>query len=146
MRAPRYGRWLRMNSAFSEPSALNRTSWNRKPAYPGSSLSRRRNRAGMMRSVSTFGRSMGSAAAVRCVKACISGGERAHVGEPPRDRGRRGHRGGHEMRAGALALPPLEVAVRGRRHALALARGLAVHPNAHRAPCLAPLEARVEKD
>src|SRR5207247_6573768 len=49
-------------------------------------------------------------------------------------------------RAGTLALAPLEVAVRRRRHPLALARGLAVHPDAHRAARLAPLEAGLEKD
>src|SRR5881397_3660176 len=123
IRAPRYGRWLRTNSAFSEPSALNRTSWKRKLAYSGTSLSRRRKRAGMIRSVSTFGRSMGTAMAVRRVKGCISGVERADVGETARDGRRRGHRGRHEMRAGALALAPLEISVRGRRDTLALARG-----------------------
>src|SRR6266446_744976 len=135
-----------MNSGFSEPSALNRTSWKRKPAYSGTSLSLRRKRAGMIRSVSTFGRSIGSATAVRRVKACISGVERADVGEPARDGGGRRHRRRHEMRPGALALAPLEVAVRGRRHALALAGGLAVHPDAHRTARLPPLEAGVEED
>src|SRR5438876_8581369 len=36
--APRYGAWFRTNSGFSEPSALKRTSWKRKPAYPGAPL------------------------------------------------------------------------------------------------------------
>src|SRR5690242_1288970 len=77
----------------------------------------------MTRSVSTLGRSIGAA-----------GG------------GSRGHRRRHEVRAGALALASLEVAVRGGGHALALARGLAVHAHAHRAAGLAPLEARVAED
>src|SRR5205807_2769865 len=46
----------------------------------------------------------------------------------------------------ALALAPLEVAVGGGGHALALARRLAVHPHAHRAAGLAPLEARLDED
>src|SRR5205085_665998 len=44
-----------------------------------------------------------------------------------------------------FSLPSLEVAVRRRRHALALAREIAVHADAHRASRLAPLETGVEK-
>src|SRR6266508_5546681 len=45
------------------------------------------------------------------------------------------------MRAGALALAPFEVAVGGRGDALVLARRVTVHPDAHGAAGLAPLEA-----
>src|SRR5437899_13052242 len=50
------------------------------------------------------------------------------------------------MRARPLALPAFEVAVRRGRHALTRARGLAVHPDAHRTPRLAPLEAGLTED
>src|ERR1700741_1484851 len=109
----RYGGWSRLSSACPEPAALNRTSWNRKLAYSGTSLSRRRKRAGMIRSVSTFGRLIGIATAGTRGKGCISGAERPHGGEAPGDGGRRGHRRGHEMRAGGLPLAALEVPVGG---------------------------------
>src|SRR3989454_8479699 len=56
------------------------------------------------------------------------------------------HRRRHQVRARALALAPLEVAVGGGGHAFALTRGLAVHPHAHRAAGLAPLEAGLDED
>ncbi len=49
--------------------------------------------------------------------------EVANVDESTLDRGRRGHRRRHEMRAPAAALPALEVPVRGRRATLAWAPG-----------------------
>src|SRR5213078_1170778 len=114
--APRYGAWFRTNSGFSEPSALKRTSWKRKPAYPGAPL--------------------GFTTALK----------RADVGEAARHRGGGRHRRRHQVRARALALTSFEVAIRGGGHALALARGLAVHPHAHRAARLAPLEAGRDED
>src|SRR5215831_7769651 len=146
IRAPRYGGWFRMKSGRSDPSALKRTSWNRKREYSGTLRSLRRKRAGMTRSVSTLGRSIGSPTAVSFVNGSTSGSERPHVGEPGGDRGGRGHRRRHQMSARALALAPLEVAIRRRRHALAGGRRLAVHPDAHRAAGFAPLEAGLAED
>src|SRR2546430_1644054 len=144
--APRYGAWFRTNSGFSEPSALKRTSRKRKPAYPGAPLGFTRKRAGMMRSVSMLGRSSGAATAVSLVKGSTSALKRADVGEAARHRGGGRHRRRHQVRARALALTSFEVAIRGGGHALALARGLAVHPHAHRAARLAPLEAGRDED
>src|SRR3954468_3092662 len=50
------------------------------------------------------------------------------------------------MRAGAAALAALEVAVRGRRHALARRRDVGVHAQAHRAARAAPVEAGRAED
>ena len=47
---------------------------------------------------------------------------------------------------GPPALAPDEVTVRGRRDALTRQPGVAVHPDAHRAPRLAPFEARVDEE
>src|SRR3989304_5275947 len=99
----------------------------------------------MMRSVSTLGRSSGAATPVSVVKGRMLARQAPDVDEAARDGGRRRHRGRHEMGARALALAALEVAVGGGGHALALARRLAVHADAHRAARLAPLEARSEE-
>src|SRR6266478_4004970 len=105
-----------------------------------------------------FGRSLGTAAAVSVVKGCMlapspyplprwgRGMKVADVGEPSGDGGGRRHGRAHEMRAGALALAPLEVAVGRRGDALVLARRVAVHPDAHGAAGLAPLEAGRHED
>src|SRR5262249_4174505 len=146
MRAARYGAWFRMNSARSDPSASKRTSWNRKREYSGTLRSLRRKRSGITRSVSTLGRAIGSPTAVSFVNGSTSGSERPHVGEPAGDRGGRGHRRRHQMRARALALAPFEITIRRRRHALAGGRRLAVHPDAHRAARLPPLEAGLAED
>src|SRR6266571_3269459 len=74
------------------------------------------------------------------------GRQSADVGETAGDGGRRGHGRAHEMRAGALALAPLEVAVGRRGDALVLARRVAVHPDAHGAAGFAPLEAGRRED
>src|SRR5712692_3171580 len=118
----------------------------------------------MMRSVSMFGRSMGTAVAFSVVNGSMSltpdllssncaplprwgrGRQRPHVGESARDGGGRGHGGTHEMRARALALAALEVPVGGRGHALSGARPVAIHADAHGAAGLAPLEARRLED
>src|SRR5262249_56438059 len=118
----------------------------RKLAYSGTLLSLRRKRAGMTRSVSTFGRSIGTATAVTRVKACTLHPERADVGESAGHRRRSRHGRRHQVGARALALAPLEVPVRCGGHPLALAGPIAVHPHAHRAAGLAPLESRLHED
>src|SRR4051812_2153001 len=50
------------------------------------------------------------------------------------------------MRPSTLALPPLEVAVRGRGATLAGLQNIGVHAEAHRAACVSPLEASFRKD
>src|SRR5512145_2298956 len=62
------------------------------------------------------------------------------------DRRRRGHRRADEMGTPAGALAPLEIAVRGRGTALAGLQAVLVHPKAHGAAGLSPLEARVAED
>src|SRR6059058_1648366 len=70
---------------------------------------------------------------------------RAHVREVSRHGGGGGHGGADEVRAPALALSALEVAVARRGAALARTQDVGVHPQAHRAAGLAPLEARLTK-
>ena len=60
MRPSRYGGELYTKS-FSEPSSLKRKSWNRNREYSGSFLPRRRNRAGIIWSVSQLAMSIGTA-------------------------------------------------------------------------------------
>src|SRR6266571_6548417 len=111
-----------MKSPFSDPSGLKRTSWKKYLPNPAS-LGLRRKRAGMTRSVLMFGRSMGTATAVSVVNGSMgfsSGFQGADVGEPSGDGGGRRHGRAHEVRAGALALAPLEVAVGGRGDAFVL--------------------------
>src|SRR5262245_51389952 len=73
---------------------------------------------------------------VRVSSVQIGGG-----GEGAGDGGGRGHGGGDEVGAPAPALAALEVAVAGRRRALARGQLVGVHGQAHRAPGLAPVEA-----
>src|SRR5262245_3217417 len=98
----------------------------------------------MMRSVSTLARSMGAATAVSATNASTSGlavaQELAHIGEAARHRGGRRHRRAHQVRPDARTLAALEVAVRRGRDALTASTEVAVHPDAHRASGLAPLE------
>src|SRR5258705_4377912 len=63
--------------------------------------------------------------------------------EVPSDGRRRGNRRRNEMRAPTRTLPALEVPVRRRRAALAGSEDVRVHPQAHRAARVAPLEARI---
>src|SRR4051794_28473622 len=63
------------------------------------------------------------------------------VDEVALDRRRGGHLGRDEVRAPAAPLAALEVAVRGRRAALAGLEDVGVHAQAHRAPRAAPVEA-----
>src|ERR1700677_1039390 len=69
-----------------------------------------------------------------------------YVDETAGDRSRRGHCGRHKMGAAPIALTALEIAGRGRSAALAWAKLVGVHREAHRAAGLAPLEARGEED
>eukprot|EP00955_Chlamydomonas_euryale_P085065 364050-Chlamydomonas_euryale.AAC.16 len=69
--------------------------------------------------------------------------ELAHVGETPRNGGRRCHCGGHEVRAATGALAALEVAVGRGRAALARLQLVGVHGQAHGAAGLAPVKARL---
>mmetsp|Transcript_21030 Transcript_21030/g.62929 ORF Transcript_21030/g.62929 Transcript_21030/m.62929 type:complete len:464 (-) Transcript_21030:754-2145(-) len=72
--------------------------------------------------------------------------ELAHVGETPRNGGRRCHCGGHEVRAATGALAALEVAVGRGRAALARLQLVGVHGQAHGAAGLAPVKARLDED
>src|SRR5437588_5151337 len=63
------------------------------------------------------------------------------VHEVSLDRRRRRHRRADQVRPSPGALPPLEVAVGSRRAALPGAQDIRIHPEAHRAPRLPPLEA-----
>src|ERR1700685_1010982 len=63
-----------------------------------------------------------------------------------RDGGSRGHRRRDQVRAALIALPPLEIAVRGRSAALAGCKLVGIHAETHRAAGLAPLEAGTNKD
>src|ERR1051325_9741336 len=62
----------------------------------------------------------------------------AHVRQGALDGSSRRHRRAHQMRAAAGALPALEVAVRGRRAALAGLEPVGVHGETHRAALDAP--------
>src|SRR5438067_1008365 len=64
----------------------------------------------------------------------------ADVDEVAFDRRGGGHLGADEMGAAPAALATLEVAVRGRRAALARAQRVRVHAQAHRAAGAAPIE------
>src|SRR5688572_16895181 len=66
--------------------------------------------------------------------------EAPNVDEVPGDRSGRRHRGAHQMRPAAGPLTAFEVAVGGRRTAVAGRKLVVVHAEAHRAARLAPLE------
>ena len=67
-------------------------------------------------------------------------------GQRAADSGGRRDRHGHQVRAPALALPALEVAVGRRRAALLRSELVGVHAEAHRAAGTAPLRTRVDED
>src|SRR5690606_38995696 len=67
-------------------------------------------------------------------------------GQRPPHGGRGGDERGDEVGAPALALAPLEVAVGGRGGPLSRLELVGVHPQAHRAPGVAPLGAELEED
>src|SRR4051794_41562414 len=103
----------------------------------------------MIWSVSTLLRRSGTPAPVCEVNASMSAllsgrCERLEVGgrrQRPAHRGRRGHGDRDQVGAPALALPALEVAVGGRRAALAGLEGVGGHAQAHRAARAPPLGA-----
>src|SRR5256884_9149656 len=105
----------------------------------------------MIWSVSTSLRSSGTARAMISCTASINAPpasvEILRGREPARDRGRRGHRGGDEVRAAPLALAPLAVAIRRRRAPLAGRQLVGVHGEAHRAArFVAPSEAGLDEN
>src|SRR5476649_2800143 len=103
----------------------------------------------MIWSVSTLAWSIGTATALRVVKASmvvLLGQELAHVGEVAGDGGGSRHRRAHQMGAHAAALTADEIAVRGRGDALSGHAHVAVDGDAHRAAWLAPFEAGVDED
>src|SRR5438045_4105876 len=70
----------------------------------------------------------------------------AYVGEVAHERGGGGHRRAHEVGAAAGALAAFEVAVGRARATLPGFEDVGVHPEAHRAAGLPPLEARLRED
>src|SRR2546423_9075435 len=102
-----------------------------------------RNCLGMMASVSTLARSRGATRPVWTRNGCIecSGLRRQapHVDEVARDGRGRGHRRAHEMRAPAVPLAALEVAVgRGRAALARLEAGVGPGPGPPATPAPAP--------
>src|SRR3954451_16146677 len=104
----------------------------------------------MIWSVSTAVRRSGTATPV-----CVVNGSMSHLrrGQDIRwraqgaaDRGRRGDDGRDEGGAAALALPALEVAVRGRGAPLPRRQLVRVHPETHGAAGEAPLRPEVGED
>src|SRR5215217_8047289 len=93
----------------------------------------------MIWSVSTLLRRSGTPTPVRLVNFSMSGLQVGGGRERAPDRGGRGDRHGHQVRAAALALPSLEVAVGRRSAALAGGELVGVHAQTHRAPGAAPL-------
>src|SRR5215472_15483954 len=97
--------------------------------------------AGMIWSVSTSRRSSATARpSMRLIPGMLQVSWQREVSG---DGGGRRHGWRHEVGAPAGALAPLEVAVAGRRRALARSQDVAVHAQAHRAARRAPLEAGV---
>src|SRR5256712_10184755 len=66
--------------------------------------------------------------------------------QPPRAARARRHRRAHQVGTAAPPLPPLEVPVGGRGAALAGLQNVGVHAEAHRAPRVTPLEARLSEN
>src|SRR3982074_607964 len=81
-----------------------------------------------------------------CSSAPDSSAPNPDVDELAGDGGGGGHRGRHQMGAALVALPALEIAVRGRGATLARLELVRVHGEAHGASGLAPFEARRDKD
>src|SRR5436190_16233680 len=99
--------------------------------------------------VSIFGISSGAATAVKAVNASMdarSGRQPAHVGDAPGHRGGGDHGGTHDMGERAAALTAFEIAVGGRRAALAGSDKLAVGPVAHGAAGVPPFQAGIAKN
>src|SRR6266581_7451324 len=100
----------------------------------------------MIWSVSTLARSSGATRAFKMVNRSIKSSPLANVDEVPCDRRRCGHLRAHEVGPAARALPPFEIAVRGRSAALARLEPVRVHAQAHGAARFAPLEAGILED
>src|SRR5512132_708690 len=133
---------------FRTKAGSLRHSANRNGAKPVRSI-RFRNSAGMIWSVSTSERSMGSTVPVWVVKGRIPlpsvrySSLDAQVGrgaEVAGDGGGRGDGGADQMGPATLALAALEVPVRCRGAPFAGGELIRVHPQAHRAPGIAPVE------
>src|SRR5881275_2875164 len=107
---------------------------------------RLRNCFGMIWSVSTFSLSSGAASPVWRTNGCIASLPLPDIDEVPLHRRRGRHGRTDEVRPAQLALPALEVPVGGRGAALAGLENVRVHPQAHRAACLAPVESRFPED
>src|SRR3954469_15914967 len=96
---------------------------------------------GMMASVSTFARSSGATMPVCTRNGCMavpSARQAPDVDEMTGDRSGRRHGGADQVRAPAVTLAALEVAVGRGRAALARLEPVVVHGEAHRAARLAP--------
>ena len=130
------------------PSSSKRQSKKRNSPKPVRSM-RFRNCLGMIWSVSTLARSSGATTpatwrrrrSIRPPPRLPRGSNVADVDEVAGDGRGGGHLRADQVRAAALALAALEVAVGGRGAALARLQDVGVHPQAHRAAGLAPLEA-----
>src|SRR3990172_1553840 len=103
------------------------------------------NCAGMIWSVSTLTRGSGATIPVSFLNGSMSL-PLPYVHEVAGDGRRRRHLRAHEVGAPALPLPPLEVAVGAGGAALARLQDVRVHPQAHRAAGLPPLEPGVDED
>ena len=68
------------------------------------------------------------------------------VGQVPGEGGRGGHRRGEQVGPTTTPLAPLEVAIGGGGAALARLQDVGIHPQAHRAPGVPPLEPRLLED
>src|SRR5215207_5058174 len=141
MRAPWYSGRFRTNSGSCRQAEKRASS---KPVF----VTRFRNTAGMIWSVSTFERRSGTAVPVTVLILSISALlpfalEIPRARERSANGGRRSDERGDEVGATALALPALEVAVGGRCAAFAWRQLVGVHSEAHRATREAPLGAEL---
>src|SRR5688500_13442257 len=100
----------------------------------------------MIWSVSTSARSRNETPPSMAFTGSMRSAPITDVDEMALDRGRGGHLRAYEVSAPALALAPLEVAVRGRGATLTRAQDVRVHPQAHRAARRAPVEAGGAED
>src|SRR6516165_6967320 len=102
---------------------------------------------GAIRSVLMLSISSGAAGPTSVVSAVISLSHQfARIGNGAGTCGRRRNDRACQMRAAARALTPDKITVRGRHAALAARHDVAVGPDAHGAPGLAPLKASGAED
>src|SRR6185369_7800820 len=76
-------------------------------------------------------------------KSCLSKLPLPDIREVSLNRCRRRHHRTHEVRAPAASLPPFKVSIARRRAPFTRLQDIRVHPQTHRAPCLAPFETRL---